>query len=121
MPTREHYLEQIERELSGARDARASGNDGKARVCARRAAGCALTWFLSVSPRDGWGVDAMRQLQAAAAEASFPAAVREAAQRLSTKISERFDYPFTADPIGDAELIIGHVRHIVEGGHAGAS
>lgn len=121
MPAKEYYLEQIERELSDARAARTSGNAGRARVCARRAAGSALAWFLTVAPREGWGADAMRQLQAATAEPGFPPAVREAAGRLSTRITGAFEYAAGADAIADAELIAGHVRGVIEGRPHGAS
>jgi hypothetical protein len=121
MPTNEYYLEQIERELAAGRSARAEGNDGKTRVCARRAAGRALSWLLERAPRAGWGADAMRQLQASASEPAFPAEVREAAARLSARITGNFAYPATADPLEDAGIIIRHVRAAVKGGHAGAS
>ena len=41
--------------------------------------------------------------------ASFPAAVREAAERLGTDVTKRHAAPFTADPIRDATIIIGHL------------
>ena len=106
-PTNNHYLEQIQKELAVARAALQTGNDGKARVCSRRAAGQAITWLLSVFPHDDWGSDAMRQLMHLRDDSSFPIEVREAAVRLTTKISQKFDYPFTNDPIEDAQVIIG--------------
>ena len=106
MPTKEYYLEQIEHELSTAREALKIGNEGKARVCARRAAGQAITWFLSKYPRPHWQADAMNQLLNMKSDETFPDNVRNAALRLTTKISERFTYPFSNDPIDDAKTII---------------
>ena len=114
MPTREYYLEQIGKELVAARDALNIGNDGKARVCARRAAGQAITWFISRNIRQGWGADAMNQLLHLIDDLSFPQEVRDAAVRLTTKISERFTYPFTTSPIEDARLIIDSITFLMD-------
>lgn len=118
MPTRERYLELIDKEFSDARTALKEGNEGRVRVCARRAAGQAIAWFLSAEPRTGWGTDAMRQLERLRDEPEFPPEVREAARRLTTKISEKFTYPFATDPLADAGLIVAHLRACVEGGDA---
>lgn len=114
MSTREIYLDRIEHELGTARAALRSGNDGKARVCARRAVGQALTWFLSHHPLAGWGADAIGQLRHLRDEPTFPQDVRGAAARLTAKVSERGTDQFTKDPIGDGELIICHIRKVME-------
>ena len=114
MSSREHYLEQIEKELVIAREAMKIGNNGKARVCARRATGQAITWFLSKYPRDGWGSDAMNQLIRLKDDQTFSQAVRDAAIRLTTKISDRFTYPFSTDPIEDAKIIIDHIQAMMD-------
>ena len=64
MPQREFYLERIEKEFAAARAAQAAGNEGKARVCARRAAGEALSWYRTVFPQDGWRNDALGMIAA---------------------------------------------------------
>jgi hypothetical protein len=113
MPAKEYYFEQIEKEFATAREALKAGNDGKARVCTRRAAGQAITWFLASHPRQGWGRDAMNQLLQLKDDASFPLEIRDAAVRLTTKISVRFTYPFTTNPIDDARLIINHIEKVM--------
>jgi hypothetical protein len=113
MPAKEYYLEHIEQEFAVAREALNVGNDGKARVCARRAVGQAITWLLSKHPRDGWSADAMSQLKKLQDDVSFPKEVRDAAVRLTTKISERFTYPFSTDPLADAKIIIDHIEQIM--------
>ncbi len=120
MPNPEHYLELIEKEFSASRAALGEGNTGRVRVCARRAAGHAIAWLLSAEPRADWGTDAMRQLQHLRDDAEFPAEVRDAARRLTAKVTESFSYPDGADPLVDAGLIIHHLRSRVEGGDAGA-
>ena len=47
----------------------------------------------------------LRQIQQ---DASFPLPIRQAAERLSTKVTQRHAAPFTTDPISDASLIIAH-------------
>ena len=45
----------------------------------------------------------LRQIQQ---DDSFPLPIREAAERLSTKVTQRHAAPFTTDPISDARMII---------------
>lgn len=114
MPAKEYYSEQIEKEFSAARQALSVGNDGKARVCARRAAGLAIAWFLSAHPKPAWGQDAMHQLLQLKDDLEFPGEIRDAAVRLTTRISEQFTYPFSTDPIADSRLIVGYFRKRME-------
>ena len=114
MPQKEFYLERIDKELASAHDALHIGNEGKARVCARRAAGQAIAWFLTANIRQGWGTDAMNQLRHLRDDPSFPREVRDAATRLTTKISEEFTYPFPTPPIEDAQIIITAITGIMD-------
>lgn len=49
----------------------------------------------------------LRQIQK---EESFPLPIRQAAERLNTKITERDRAPFTSNPIADAKLIIAYLQ-----------
>ena len=100
---------QIERELAAAEVALKESNDGKARVCARRAVALATEFWLEHHPDRRWHGDAMEYLRQIQQEASFPLPIREAAERLSTAVPKRQAAPFTTDPIGDARLIIAHL------------
>ena len=114
MPTKEYHLERIAEEIASAHKALGEGNPGKARVCARRAVGQAITWFLSGHPRVGWGIDSMHQLNNLKIDPYFPENVRDAAVRLTTKISDQFKYPFSTDPIRDSTIIIDYIKHVME-------
>ena len=114
MPTKDHYFDQIDKEFATAREAMNAGNAGKARVCARRAAGQAISWFLTKHTRPSWGLDALSQLTHLKDDQVFPEEIRNAAIRLTTRISDRFTYPFTADPIEDAQLIIKHIEQLLK-------
>jgi hypothetical protein len=102
-------LEQIEKELAMAQAALREANEGKARVCARRAVALAAEASLERCPRPGGRGDAMHQLRQIQQEESFPLPIRQAAERLSTKITQRDRSPFTSNPIADAKLIIAYL------------
>ena len=102
-------LEQIEKELAIAEAALRDANEGKARVCARRAVALAANASLEQLPRPGGRGDAMHHLRQIQREESFPLPIRQAAERLGTKITQRDRAPFTSNPIADARLIIAYL------------
>jgi hypothetical protein len=106
--------EQIEKELAMAEGALRQVNEGKARVCARRAVALAAEASLERFPRPGWRGDAMHKLRQIHKEESFPLPIRQAAERLGTKITQRDTAPFTSNPIADAKLIIAY---LITAGH----
>ena len=104
--TKAEAQHQIEKELATVRHAEVIGNDGMARVCARRAAGVAISLWLQTNSRSGWGVNAMNQLRSLALDETMPQEIRDAAKRLTTKITEQFTSAFSTDSIEDAKIII---------------
>jgi uncharacterized protein (UPF0147 family) len=52
----------------------------------------------------------MQQLRQIQGETTFPSSVREAAQRLLTKVNEQAQLPITTDPITDAHIILDHLH-----------
>ena len=52
----------------------------------------------------------MHQLRQIQEETKFPVSMREAAQRLLTKVTEQAQLPMTTDPITDARIIIDHLH-----------
>jgi hypothetical protein len=107
--TRDQVLQLIEKEFAVADQALKIGNDGKVRVCARRAAGAAIAYWLQSNPRSGWGLDAMTRLHHLQLDASLPHNVRDAAVRLTTKITEQFATSFATSPIEDSRIIIAYL------------
>jgi hypothetical protein len=99
----------IEQELAAAEAAWENGNDGKARVCARRAVALATEAGLVRRAIPPWRGDAMAHLRRIQQESSFPLPIRQAAERLSTTVTQRATAPFTTDPIGDARVIIAYL------------
>jgi hypothetical protein len=102
---REAAYENVRAELARAVAARSAGNEGMARVCARRGAGVAITWWIARHGKRGWGADAVRQLRRLEEEPVIPEHVRAAAGRLTTRVAMDFSFPFDSDPIEDSRLI----------------
>ncbi len=100
----------IEQELAAAEVAWKDGNEGKARVCARRAVALATEAWLTRLPDLLWRGDAMEHLRQIRQHGSLPLPIRrQAAERLSAAVTRRHSAPFTTDPIGDARVIIAHL------------
>lgn len=106
--SRDEALGLITKELATARNAERKGNEAMVRVCARRAAGAAISFWLEQHPDIRWARDAMNQLREVQTADLFPREVRDAAQRLTTKVTERFTSPFSAHPLDDAKIIIDY-------------
>ena len=99
----------IEQELATAGQALKIGNEGKGRVCARRAVGLADEVWLAKQSEQSFRGDAMAHLRRIQQDLSLPPTVREAAERLSTTITRKDSAPFTTDPIGDARIITAYL------------
>ncbi|MBA3966271.1 MAG: hypothetical protein H0X47_10930 [Nitrospirales bacterium] len=102
--------EQIEQELLKAANGLQNGNDGLARVCARRAVALASQHWAEERKLPIWKGDAMHHLRQIQGEHTFPVSVRNAAQRLLTKVTEQTQLPMTTDPITDARIILDHLN-----------
>lgn len=97
--------EEIASELSEGQRALEDGNDGKARVCGRRAV--VKAFVRSAHSKDsGPAVDSVRCLKLIASDEGIPEEARSAAVRLSTSVRDRENQPFSTDPLKDAALII---------------
>ena len=104
--------ERIIQELAAAKAAQQDGNDGKARVCARRAVAYATEAWLARLPVPRWQGDAMAHLRQIQRDLSFPLSLRKAAERLSTSVARQHTAPFTADPYADAKLLVAYLYSI---------
>ncbi len=104
----------IEQALAAAERAWDDGNEGKARVCARRAVALASESWLARDSIEPWSGDAMAHLRSIHQNDSVPLPVRQATERLITTISRRHSSSFTTDPIGDARVIIAFLAVTTE-------
>lgn len=106
-------LQEAEAELERARAARQAGNEGRARVCARRAAGRALQAYYRQLSGSAWVGDALAQLNRLKADEAMPPALRARAARLTTVVDFHHRLPFPEDPLADAREIVAHVAAVM--------
>lgn len=85
---------------------RSRGKEGRARVCARRAVGAALALRWSAGPQ----VNAYQLLLRAAADTGLPPELRQAAQRLTRRVTEAHRLPHDEDPLEDARSLLLWLR-----------
>jgi hypothetical protein len=109
-------VEPARAELERAQAARAAGNEGLARVCARRAAGQALGLYAARHAGLAWGRSALSRLAGLAQARDAPAEVRQAAERLIARITPEHVLPFDEDPLGDARRIVEFVEATASAG-----
>jgi HEPN domain-containing protein len=94
---------QIETEFERAELARARGNEGQARVCARRAAGIAVREYLSrqgISPRSTSAYDLLHLLKE---EPELAPDLRQIAEHLTLRVTEEFKLPVQVDLVAEAK------------------
>jgi HEPN domain-containing protein len=94
--------EQIEREFALAGQARAKGNEGQARVCARRAAGIAIREYLTrkgIRPGNASAYDLLHLIKD---EPLLPPDLKLIADHLTLRVTEEFKLPVDADLIAEA-------------------
>ncbi|MBK9246604.1 MAG: hypothetical protein IPM69_00450 [Ignavibacteria bacterium] len=98
-------MKQINDELLTAKIAIDNGNEGKARVCARRAVQIILQSKIGVS--NGYTFSAMSALQYLIDSTEYPEIIRQAAGRLKGGLRAKLEgNVFSENPIEDAEIII---------------
>ena len=101
---REETLAAIRKELASAGEARKAGNEGRVRVCARRAAGAAIAFW-----KQDESTDVLERLRSLHNTEEMPAGVREAAQHLAAKLREDFSPQFDTDPLKDCRVIVDYL------------
>jgi hypothetical protein len=105
----------IEAELAYAAQARARGKEGRARVCARRAAGWAVGAYRN---RTQGAADseraALSHLRWLRSQADLPRSLQQAASRLTDQVGEDHRLPHGEDPLQDARSIVEAFLGLVE-------
>ena len=112
------HAAEIRIELEMANTARAAGNEGRARVCARRAAGLAARDFLYLHQKSPFA-GAQERLRSNSAYsalqtlATFPGLapdLKKAAVNLTTRVTPDFQIPNGIDLIDEAHKLIGGLK-----------
>ena len=94
--------EQIRAELERAEQARARGNEGQARVCARRAAGIAARAYLIRRGQVIRTPSAYDVLNLLVQDSSLPGELHQIAVHLTLRVNEEFKLPPDIDLILEA-------------------
>lgn len=96
---------EIQIEFERAAQARANGNEGQARVCARRAAGIAIRDYLTRKATPLPSRAAHDLLNFIKDEAALPPDLKRVADHLTLRVTEEFKLPIEADLIAKAKLL----------------
>lgn len=96
---------QIQNEYDRASQARAKGNEGQARVCARRAAGIAIRDYLTRRGTPTPSTSAYDLLNLLKEDALLPLGLKLAADHLTLRVTEEFKLPVEADLIAEAQIL----------------
>lgn len=99
----------IEQELEKAESARESGNEGMARVCARRAAGIAIGNYLQRKGYSDPGKSAYDRLRILCNLTDTPEDIRQVALYFLTKVTPDYKLPLNVDLISEARWLINRL------------
>ena len=96
---------QIKVEFERAIQARAKGNEGQARVCARRAAGIAIREYLTRRGIQISSTSAYDLLNLLKEDSLLPSDLKLVADHLTVRVTEEFKLPVEADLIAEAQVL----------------
>jgi len=99
------WEEKLQKEFERAESARALGNEGQARVCARRAAGIAIREYYARRGQPVRTPSAYDLLQLLAGEPHLSPELKQAATYLTLRVNEEFKLPIDVDLMNEARKL----------------
>ncbi|MBA4384672.1 MAG: hypothetical protein C0410_08045 [Anaerolinea sp.] len=99
-------------ELEKAREARQNGNEGMARVLARRAAGLVIREYLQTVDFDLRGLSLNALIKDEQVRKVLPVSIHSALERLSTRIGMDYQFPVDFNLIMDAQNVIEQLSKV---------
>jgi len=102
----EDTLQKIEAELRQAGQARAAGNEGMARVCARRAAGIAIRGFYQARGEQVRSTSAVDLLEQIRSDERLPADIHIVAGHLLQRVTPEYQLPIPADLLAETRWLV---------------
>jgi HEPN domain-containing protein len=99
------WKEKLQKEFERAESARARGNEGQARVCARRAAGIAIREYYARRGQHVRIPSAYDLLQMLADEPQISPEIRQTAEYLTLRVNEEFKLPVDVDLLVEARKL----------------
>jgi hypothetical protein len=106
---------QIREELLLAKQSRIEGNEGRARVCARRAAGAAVKLHLEKKELISPAESALQSLMIFRTAYELPERVKTAVNWLVQRVDENYRLPVEVDLINEAHLVLKYLEEIDPG------
>jgi hypothetical protein len=101
---------QVQQELLLAKQSRREGNEGRARVCARRAAGAAVQLYLDEKGLLDKQENAIQALETLRQMKGLPVQVMQAVDWLLKRVNIDYNLPPEVDLIQEACIVIGFVE-----------
>ena len=101
----ESWRQELEDEFALAHAARARGNEGQARVCARRAAGIAIREYLARRGQPQRKPSAYDLLIILKSDPETPPELQPLLDHLTLRVTEEFKLPVQADLVADARAL----------------
>ena len=95
----------MDSEFAKAEEARAKGNEGQARVCARRAAGIAIREYLTRRGQRVPSVSAVDLLNLLKDDPHLSPDLKLIADHLTLRVTEEFKLPVDADLVAEAKKL----------------
>jgi len=97
--------EQLKKEFQLADQARAKGNEGQARVCARRAAGIAVREYLTRNGKSTGNASGYDLLNILKDDPLLSPDLKLIADHLTLRVTEEFKLPVKADLVAEARKL----------------
>ena len=101
-----NWRQNFDAEINLAIQSRENGNEGRARVCARRAVSILIGVYLRYNHLPDPGVNAVDRLKVFVSLEQVPLLYRETAQHFLIKVDKEFNLPPGIDLITDAHELV---------------
>jgi HEPN domain-containing protein len=112
MAAMKDWREEIRAEIERAEKARARGNEGQARVCARRAAGIAAREYLARRGEIVRTPSAYDLLNLLKDDPRLPLDLKQIAEHLTLRVNEEFKLPVDIDLIAESKKFCEEILKI---------
>jgi hypothetical protein len=99
------WQDELQLEFERAEQARAKGNEGQARVCARRAAGLAIREYLARRGTHPPGASTYDLLNLIKEDPRLSPAIKLIADHLTVRVTDEFKLPVNADLVAEARQL----------------
>jgi HEPN domain-containing protein len=99
------WKEKLQKEFERAESARARGNEGQARVCARRAAGIAIREYYARRGQHFRTPSAYDLLNRLKAEPKLSPELKQASEYLTLRVNKEFKLPVDVDLLVEARKL----------------